>query len=593
MSMIPLEVSVKFPETVIEIVVTLVLALVCRFALRKVIDRAVARATQRQGEHGLLAMGRSSSVVATTGGVNTNRSMQRAKTLGSVLKSMTDVVLIIVVVLMVLNSLNINIGPALASAGIVGVAVGFGAQSLFKDLFSGVFMLAEDQYGVGDIIEVNKLKGTVRSVGFRVTELQDFNGEVWYVRNGEISTVGNVSQGFTSSLVTIPVSVDESPKLVIRLLARMLKKMDSEPDWHNKMLEEPSMLGLSALDATTASYQISIKCPANSQWDVEREIRSRALSTLSQAGVRMPVTRVATVPPHTADETMAMPHSRRRRLGQLAQQRMAERHATDQSATGRTGTEPAGEATQEPSAEQGTPPTGEVIRRPAEPGQAAADSRPTDAAQAAAGPASDQVVPADDTLPAPKVKAADTGQLRKARAWLDHGADRSVRWVAQATPGASEVHDMTADQTVLMSADDVLRRPDQADGTGRTHRSTAASGTTASGTAASDTAASGSGTDGAKPTGDRPGADPSDPRTGAADSGATKSTAAGSSDAKGDDEASKTRSLRAIDTGHQPGANPEQGTGDPAPQSGDRSDPSEPPADQTRRLFGRRGRKRD
>lgn len=340
--MIPLEVSVKFPETVIEIVVTLVLALVCRFALRKVIDRTVARATQRQGEHGLLAMGRSSSVVATTGGVNTNRSMQRAKTLGSVLKSMTDVVLIIVVVLMVLNSLNINIGPALASAGIVGVAVGFGAQSLFKDLFSGVFMLAEDQYGVGDIIEVNKLKGTVRSVGFRVTELQDFNGEVWYVRNGEISTVGNVSQGFTSSLVTIPVSVDESPKLVIRLLARMLKKMDSEPDWHNKMLEEPSMLGLSALDATTASYQISIKCPANSQWDVEREIRSRALSTLSQAGVRMPVTRVATVPPHTADETMAMPHSRRRRLGQLAQQRMAERHATDQSATGRTGTEPAG-----------------------------------------------------------------------------------------------------------------------------------------------------------------------------------------------------------------------------------------------------------
>ena len=283
----------------------------------------------------------------------------------------------------------------------------------------------------------------------------------------------------------------------------------------------------------------------------------------------MPVTRVATVPPHTADETMAMPHSRRRRLGQLAQQRMAERHATDQSATGRTGTEPAGEATQEPSAEQGTPPTGEVIRRPAEPGQAAADSRPTDAAQAAAGPASDQVVPADDTLPAPKVKAADTGQLRKARAWLDHGADRSVRWVAQATPGASEVHDMTADQTVLMSADDVLRRPDQADGTGRTHRSTAASGTTASGTAASDTAASGSGTDGAKPTGDRPGADPSDPRTGAADSGATKSTAAGSSDAKGDDEASKTRSLRAIDTGHQPGTDPEQGTGDPAPQSGD------------------------
>lgn len=558
--MIALEV-IKFPETVIEIVVTLVLALICRVALRRVIDRAVARATQRQGEHGLLAMGRSSSVVATTGGVNTSRSTQRTKTLGSILKSMTDVVLIVVVVLMVLNSLNINIGPALASAGIVGVAVGFGAQSLFKDLFSGVFMLAEDQYGVGDIIEVNKLKGTVRSVGFRVTELQDFNGEVWYVRNGEINTVGNVSQGFTSSIVTIPVSVDESPKLVIRLLSRMLKKMDSEPDWHNKMLEEPKMLGLSDLDASTASYQISIKCPANAQWEVEREIRSRSLSTLSQAGVRMPVTTVATVPAHTADETVAMHAStRRHRLGQLAQQRLAQRNSPAAGGEGGSSNEahdeggakgPAQTDTERPDASH------EVIRHPSEtrqpalpdPTNSSADS-PDETAQ----PESDTgTVPADDAEPT--VKAADSGQLRRARAWLDHGADRSVRWVSQGTAAPSEVHDMTADQTMLMNADEVLGKP-------------------------SDRS-------------DHPGAQTNTPNT----PPAGKPTG---------DEAGQTRSLNAIDTGPQPGTTrPRTGrdsaTGDdpeqenrpsPPPAKGSQGPSSDSEADKTRRLFGRRDRKR-
>lgn len=443
--MVALEIQVQFPDTIIEIAVTWILALVVRIVLRRLIDRTVRSATERSGEHGRLSMGRATKVVTTAGGVGANRSAQRTKTLGSVLKSITDVILVVIVVLMTLNALNINIAPALASAGIVGVAVGFGAQSLFKDLFTGVFMLAEDQYGVGDIIEVNDLKGTVRSVGFRVTELQDFNGEVWYVRNGEINTVGNVSQGFTSTMVVIPVSVDESPKLVIRSLARMLRKMDSEPDWHNKMLEEPKVLGLSDLNATTASYQIQIKCPANAQWEVEREIRSRALSSLSQAGLAMPRTTVANVASGGAADTVLQGATGRHHSGRPIQQRVSERRQSRSGLSGAASTV-TGASSDEGSSATAAQAAVSRTRRPA-------DSTPADS-QSHDGPAHDEVVL--DDAPMPTVKAADSGKLRKARDWLDRGADRSVRWVSQGAAAASEVHDMTADQTVYMSADEIL-----------------------------------------------------------------------------------------------------------------------------------------
>lgn len=435
--MIPLNIEFHWPGTVIEIVLTVVLALLCRIVLHKLVRRAVAKADQRLGEHTALEMGRTASMVSTPTGLNTSRGAQRTKTLGSVLMSVTDAVLVVTVILTVLNSININIRPALASAGILGVAIGFGAQSLVKDLFAGIFMIMEDQYGVGDIIEIGELKGTVRSVGFRVTEVQDFNGEVWYLRNGNISTVGNVSQGFSQSFINLLVSIEEDPHRVIKVLTRMLERMDAEPDWHNKMLEAPTLLGLTEVDATTATYQVMIKCPPNEQWGVEREIRVRALTTMSQQGLRMPRQLIATVAAPGAESTQDMPSPvRRRRLsrGTRTRRRLNETEHTT-----------AGEETTQIS------PRPAVLDRP-HPDEQSEDAEATRTHQQAvvrANPPQAPVAPPE----ANEEDAPSATDRRKARAWLGNAANRSVRWVSATDTG----HNMAAEETVVLDAEQIRK----------------------------------------------------------------------------------------------------------------------------------------
>ncbi len=438
--MIPLNIEFHWPGTVIEIVLTVVLALLCRVVLHKLVRRAVAKADQRLGEHTALEIGRSASMVSTPTGLNTSRGAQRTKTLGSVLMSVTDAVLVLTVILTVLNSININIRPALASAGILGVAIGFGAQSLVKDLFAGIFMIMEDQYGVGDIIEIDKLKGTVRTVGFRVTEVQDFNGEVWYIRNGDISTVGNVSQGYSQSFVDLLVSVEEDPHRVIKVLSRMLQRMDSEPDWHNRMLDEPMLLGLTKMDATTATYQVMIKCPPNEQWDVEREIRVRALTTMSQQGIRMPRQLIATVSAPGAESTQDMPspvHRRRVSHGAHARRRPTQTEGLATEEATQTSISPAVVDDAHRSDQTDDAETTRNHQQPVRP-------------EGAQGPQQEPPAPGAEDNP------SDTDR-RKARAWLGNAANRSVRWVSASDTG----HNMAADETVVLDADAIRKAKEQ------------------------------------------------------------------------------------------------------------------------------------
>ncbi|SER74759.1 small conductance mechanosensitive channel [Propionibacterium cyclohexanicum] len=467
--MIPLNIEFHWPGTVLEIVLTVGVALLCRIVLHQLVRRAVAKADQRLGEHTALEMGRAASMVSTSEGLSHSRGAQRTKTMGSVLMSITDAVLVVIVVLTVLNSINVNIRPALASAGILGVAVGFGAQSLVKDLFSGIFMIMEDQYGVGDIIEIGKLKGTVRSVGFRVTEVQDFNGEVWYVRNGDISTVGNVSQGYSQSFINLLVSIEEDPHRVIKALTRMLEKMDAEPDWHNKMLEEPVLLGLTAVDATTATYQVMIKCPPNAQWEVEREIRVRALTVMARRGISMPRQLITTIPAADSDEDSGVTSpTRRRRVARTNRARFstlrqslspeddrlpaadeqedagagepddeqAALHQTSTDRRPRTGALPAAH----PSEVEPDPDATRNLRR------IASDSAPEDSAPDHLGGTPQEGL--SGTPQAQENTASDT-EKRRARAWLGNAANRRVRWVSTGATG----HDMSAEETVVLSAE--------------------------------------------------------------------------------------------------------------------------------------------
>ena len=196
--------------------------------------------------------------------------------------------MIIVVVFMMLQSLGVNIMPALASAGIGGLAIGFGAQSLVKDIISGIFLMLEDQLGVGDHVDIGTLSGTVLSLGLRATRIQDVGGEIWYVRNGEIVTLGNRSQGWSTGNIHIPVALSEDPYTVLPLLTEVCQKLEADPEWAEQMLEPPTVLGLTRFEAQHAIYTITVKCPPNQQWAVEREVRARVMAGFQAAGVKAP-----------------------------------------------------------------------------------------------------------------------------------------------------------------------------------------------------------------------------------------------------------------------------------------------------------------
>ena len=162
------------------------------------------------------------------------RRTQRAQAIGSVLRSFITLAIYGVAFVLVLGEFGVNLAPIVASAGILGVAIGFGAQNLVRDFLSGIFMMLEDQYGVGDIVDLGEATGTVEAVGLRVTTLRDIAGTVWYVRNGEVLRVGNSSQGFSVAVVDIPVGhsadVDDAIEIAERAAAERVPEPTSPTD---------------------------------------------------------------------------------------------------------------------------------------------------------------------------------------------------------------------------------------------------------------------------------------------------------------------------------------------------------------------------
>lgn len=220
--------------------------------------------------------------------INPERQQQRVETIGSVLRSVATVLIIIIAVLMIGDQLGLNMAPILASASVGGVALGFGAQSLVKDFLSGLFMLAEDQYGVGDFIEVGTTAGTVEDVSLRVTRIRDGDGVIWYLRNGEITRLANKSQGWSTATVDIPVSYAESPERVIGVLRQAMAALDADPDWDDTLMEEPKVVGVEGVSGGAMTIRITAKCAPNEHWGAQREIRERALTAMVKADIKPP-----------------------------------------------------------------------------------------------------------------------------------------------------------------------------------------------------------------------------------------------------------------------------------------------------------------
>ena len=180
--------------------------------LHRMIDRVVRRAEDGvlPGRVGKMTLGNvGGKGVKTSDPTAATRRVQRARTMGSLLKSISSGVIFTIILMMSISELGYDVAPLIAGAGIIGVALGFGAQSLVKDFLSGIFMIFEDQYGVGDVVDVGEASGTVEAVSLRVTRLRDVNGTVWYVRNGEILRVGNMSQNWARTVLDVGVAYSE------------------------------------------------------------------------------------------------------------------------------------------------------------------------------------------------------------------------------------------------------------------------------------------------------------------------------------------------------------------------------------------------
>jgi small-conductance mechanosensitive channel len=211
------------------------------------------------------------------------RRKQRVRALGAVLNSIASIIIVFIGGYIVLGDFGIDLAPLLASAGVVGVAIGFGAQSLVKDYLSGIFMLVEDQYGVGDVITVGDATGTVENVTLRLTRMRDVNGIVWHVRNGSIDTVGNESQGWARALIDFPVPFAADLGTIRSVLAGVGEAIWNDPDWRPVLLEAPEVWGAQAITSSEVTMRVVVKTAPLRQWEVEREMRARVKHALHEA----------------------------------------------------------------------------------------------------------------------------------------------------------------------------------------------------------------------------------------------------------------------------------------------------------------------
>jgi small conductance mechanosensitive channel len=176
----------------------------------------------------------------------------------------------------------------LASASVGGVALAFGAQSLVKDFLSGVFMIVEDQYGVGDVIDTGEVVGTVENVSLRVTQLRDGTGMTWYVRNGEIVRIGNKTQGWSTALVDVAIAYDQDVEAAVTVIRQVVGVMKDDDAWKDILLEEPNVVGVESIANGVVTVRIVAKTIANEQFGVQREMRERIKVAFDRAGIRSP-----------------------------------------------------------------------------------------------------------------------------------------------------------------------------------------------------------------------------------------------------------------------------------------------------------------
>lgn len=280
----------KIPlERVIQVGVIIFIAVSVQFVGRRVITKAVG-AVAKRARHVRTEQLRGADERQMAQTLMDDRQRQRANALGSLAKSALTIAVWAIALLVILSTLGINVTPLLASAGVVGAVIGFGAQTYVADYLAGISMIFEDQLGIGDTVELGgTVLGEVEETALRYTRVRDYWGVVWYVRNGTINYVANQSQGWTYSLLEIPVPYEEDLAKVQQVVDAAGKEMGADPEYDGILLGNPTYSAITELTPTSVIVRVNTKIvPNGNQWYAGRVIRQRMKEALDAAGIRIP-----------------------------------------------------------------------------------------------------------------------------------------------------------------------------------------------------------------------------------------------------------------------------------------------------------------
>ena len=264
----------------LRVAVIVILGLLVRWLILRALGKFMDGLTERSAREA--SRGGVDSVIAA------ERRRQRNVTLQSLFRNIINIVIGSMVVLLALSQFGFNLGPLLAGAGIAGVALGFGTQSLVEDFLSGIFILLEDQYGVGDVVDVGDAVGTVEEVQMRVTKIRSVDGSLWFVRNGQILRVGNKSQDWSRSLLDVGIAYGSDVTLAKRVLQETAREMAREPEFSDVFIDEPEMWGVQDLSADAVVLRLVVKTRPGAQFNAERVLRERIKAALDRNGIEIP-----------------------------------------------------------------------------------------------------------------------------------------------------------------------------------------------------------------------------------------------------------------------------------------------------------------
>lgn len=268
--------------TVLFVVVgALLLRGVLLFIINRVVSRIVNGAKKKQNFEDTQAL-----LMSPLAAV---RIVQRTKTLGSVFGNIVSAAIVILTVLVLFTTIVPQATGAFALiTAALGAGLGFGAQNIVKDVLSGLFIVAEDQLGVGDVVDLGAATGVVEGVGIRITMVRDVNGTLWFVRNGEILRVGNMSQGWARVIVDLAVPYDADLDAVQSTMLATATSLAGDTKWRTRILEKPEIWGIESISAEAVVLRLVVKTASASKDDVARELRSRLKRALDEMGVKLP-----------------------------------------------------------------------------------------------------------------------------------------------------------------------------------------------------------------------------------------------------------------------------------------------------------------